>query len=449
MSFPRYPEYKDSGVEWLGRVPKHWEVKPLRQVGPLLKGSGGTKEDLVDAGMPCVRYGDLYTTHSFVIHRARTFVSHDRAPNYTPLQHGDVLFAASGEKLEEIGKSAVNLIGEAACCGGDLIVLRPRLAVHAPFLGYACDSQPSAMQKASMGRGTTVKHIYPDELKRLAIVLPPPVEQAAIAAFLDREIAKIGALVAEQQRLIELLQEKRQAVISHAVTKGLNPDAPMQDSGIEWLGQIPAHWETAPLKHVVSRIVDCPHETPTYSPDGDYLVIRTADLERGVLDTHKAYRVGEDEYRTRIRREALLRDDVVYSREGERWGHAALVPESARYCLGQRMMQFRVREQLCEPAFLMWQLNARNVYVQGELDTVGATSPHVNVGTIRNFRLAIPPLAEQGRIASFLRIQLACLDALVGEGEGAVALLDERRAALISAAVAGQIDVRSVAERAA
>jgi len=214
-------------------VPEHWEVRRLRQIGPLLKGSGGSKEDIVENGVPCVRYGDLYTTHAYFVRQARTHVSEERAVDYFSIQRGDVLFAASGEDLAEIGRSAVILIDERVCCGGDLVILRPEISVVPEFMGYACDCWPSKAQKASMGRGTTVKHIYPDELKTLLLALPPQPEQAAIAAFLALETSKIDALIAafvgndtvksnapiaDQRGLISLLQERRSALISAAVT---------------------------------------------------------------------------------------------------------------------------------------------------------------------------------------------------------------------------------------
>jgi type I restriction enzyme S subunit len=273
------------------------------------------------------------------------------------------------------------------------------------------------------------------------IFLPSLSEQSKIANFLDHETAKIDALIEKQQRLIELLKEKRQAVISHAVTKGLNPKAPMKDSGVEWLGEVPAHWGVTQLKYATSMIVDCPHETPTYSEDGQYLVIRTADLDEGRLDSSKMYRVDIDDYILRIRRAALCNGDIVYSREGERWGHAGLVPEDRRYCLGQRMMQFRANSFYC-PDYLMWLLNTDNVYKQGQVDTVGATSPHVNVETIRNFSLTQPCLSEQQEISQFLNEKTYRLDVLVDKARNTVLLLQERRTALISAAVTGKIDVR-------
>ena len=281
-----------------------------------------------------------------------------------------------------------------------------------------------------------------DDMKWLTVLCPEPDEQTQIARFLDHETAKIDTLIQEQQRLIQLLKEKRQAVISHAVTKGLDPTVPMKDSGVEWLGEVPAHWETSRLKYACTHIIDCPHETPAYDPVGEYLVIRTADIERGVLEPAEMYRLLDSDYSHRTRRAELLEGDIVYGREGERWGHAALVPESFRYCLGQRMMQFRSTSAY-NPKFLMYHLNADCVYKQGDVDTVGATSPHVNVSTIRNFAFTHPPLLEQERISCWLGLEITRIDGLMYEASMAECFLSERRTALISAAVTGKIDVRN------
>ena len=155
-----YPAYKPSGVEWLGDVPEDWEVRRLGQIGRLSKGNGGNKDDEVPMGVPCVRYGDLYTTHTYFIRKSRSFVSQSMAEGYTPIKYGDVLFAASGETLDEIGKSAVNLMQSEGCCGGDVILFRPERQLEARYMGYATDCRAATDQKSMMGRGITVKHIY-------------------------------------------------------------------------------------------------------------------------------------------------------------------------------------------------------------------------------------------------------------------------------------------------
>jgi type I restriction enzyme S subunit len=287
--------------------------------------------------------------------------------------------------------------------------------------------------------------LYFEDFGQLRMPFPPIEDQRQIISFLDHETSKIDSLVAEQRRLIELLKEKRQAVISHAVTKGLNPHAPMKPSGIEWLGDVPEHWRVTKVKYATVMTADCPHETPEYSDEGEYLVIRTADVENGRLVDGAMYRVAKAEYHHRIRRSSLEMSDIVYTREGERWGLAARIPVSGRYCLGQRMFQLRAADHF-SPDFLMWHLCANCVYGQAEVDTVGATAPHVNLSTIRNFVLASPPREEQQVIAAFVGTETAMLDSLTTEAERAIELLQERRTALISAAVTGKIDVRNLVE---
>ena len=246
-----YPAMKDSGVPWLGAVPAHWDVRRLGQIGRLSKGNGGNKDDEVPMGVPCVRYGDLYTTHTYFIRKSRSFVSKSTAEGYTPIKCGDVLFAASGETFDEIGKSAVNLMQSEGCCGGDVILFRPERWLDARYMGYATDCRPAAAQKATMGRGITVKHIYGDQLKHLTLALPPLSEQAAIVRFLDHADRRIRRYIRAKQQLITLLEEQKQAVIHRAVTRGLDPNVRLKPSGVEWLGDVPVHWQVRRLRYLI------------------------------------------------------------------------------------------------------------------------------------------------------------------------------------------------------
>ena len=213
---------KPSGIPWLGDIPQHWEVRQLRHMGRLHKGAGGSKEDATPEGVPCVRYGELYFHFRNFIHQPRGFVSAEKAAAYTPIRVGDVLFAASGERVEEIGKSAVNLYTEHAVCGGDVVIFRPTVGVHAAFLGYALDSYGAAHQKATMCRGTTIKHIYPDELRGLWTCVPPVSEQEQIAATLDTELLSCNTAISRLEREIELLREYRTRLVADVVTGKLD-----------------------------------------------------------------------------------------------------------------------------------------------------------------------------------------------------------------------------------
>jgi len=434
MSFPRYPKYKDSGVEWLGQVPEHWEVRRLRQIGPLLKGCGGSKDDVVETGVPCVRYGDLYTTHAYLIRQARTCVTEERSADYFPVRRGDVLFAASGEDLAEIGRSAAVLFDERACCGGDLVVLRPDVPVAPEFMGYACDCWVAKAQKASMGRGTTVKHIYPDELKRLLLAVPALPEQAAIAAFLDRETAKIDALIAEQQRLIELLQEKRQAVISHAVTRGLNPDAPMKDSGIAWLGEVPEHWEDIRLRCLFRQAK------------------RQDQADKQVLSVYRDYGViPKDSRADNLNKtpedlstyQLVERNDLVVNKMKAWQGSLGISPYEGVTSPDYIVFSPTHREN---PLFLHSLLRDKkmaDVY-RSISNGIRPSQWRLEPDQFLALSIFLPPTGEQQAIVAALDQTELVYGPLIAESTRAIALLQERRSALISAAVTGRIDVRGL-----
>ena len=192
------------------------------QFGRLSKGNGGSKEDEAPQGISCVRYGDLYTTHTFSILNSRSCIAAAKVKDYTPLKFGDVLFAASGETIDEIGKSAVNLMQKEAVCGGDIILFRSCREFDAPYLGYVMDCRTAANQKAIMGRGITVMHIYGTQLKYLTLPLAPFDEQAAIARFLEDSIARIECCVAGARSEIDLLYEYRTRLTADVVTGKLD-----------------------------------------------------------------------------------------------------------------------------------------------------------------------------------------------------------------------------------
>ena len=450
-----YPRYRDSGVEWLGDVPEHWEVRRLVRIGSFFKGGGGTKEDETDGGVPCVRYGDLYTQHEYLIRRTRAHIAEDAADNYRELENGDVLFAGSGETIDEIGKSAANLIEGRAYCGGDVIVFRPTVETDATYMGYAADCQPSIYQKACMGRGVTVMHIYSRELKHMLIPLPPLEEQRAIAAFLDCETGKIDQLVDKKRLLIERLDEYRQALITRTVAQGLpsgasralglDPQPRLQHSGVEWLGEIPEHWEVKRLKHVA--------EYRTSSVDK-----KTEDAESPVrlcnyTDVYYQDRIraSDGEYMQatasprEIARFKLNRGDVLITKDSEDWRDIAvpaLLDETAEdFVCGYHLGLIRPTE-FADPEFIFRSMQSRAVNQQLQTSATGVTRYGLPNSAVGGTNIPLPPVDEQRAISAFLDEKLERLDALVSSVEAAIERLAEYRAALITAAVTGKIDVR-------
>jgi len=274
---------------------------------------------------------------------------------------------------------------------------------------------------------------------------PPLPEQTAIAAFLDRETAKIDALVAEQRRLIELLKEKRQAVISHAVTKGLNPVAPMKDSGIEWLGEVPERWEFGPLKRFWS-VVDCKHVTVPFLEEG-YPVASVMEVRTFELDLSRVLRTNKESYDLLIGGDRQpKKGDVIYCRNTANTGTSAYVGTDEPICIGQDVVLMKSGQQ--NGRFLNYILHGPEMAGQLARYMVGSTFKRINVADIRELIVTCPPTDEQDEIVNYLVLKAGGFDALTAEAQRAINLLQERRTALISAAVTGQIDVRGLADKA-
>ena len=271
---------------------------------------------------------------------------------------------------------------------------------------------------------------------QIVVPVPPLPEQTQIAAFLDRETAKIDELVAEQRRLMELLKEKRQAVISHAVTKGLNPDAPMKPSGIEWLGDVPAHWEVSPLKRF-AEIIDCKHFTVEFLDEG-FPIVSIRELRNDQIDLCNAKLTSRREWDFLREGRTPQRGDMIFCRNAS-VGAVGYVGFDDPFCMGQD--ECLIRPNVASP-FMHYQLTSSLVRCQIEAFLVGATIRRANVEEIRGLVVVNPPADEQQSIACFLDHSTAKLDSLTAEALHAIDLLQERRTALISAAVTGQIDVR-------
>ena len=207
---------------------------------------------------------------------------------------------------------------------------------------------------------------------------------------------------------------------------------------------MPEHWGITRIKHATLHVVDCLHTTPTYGGNVQFPAVRTADIDRGRLFLDQTRLVSRDVYEERIQRMKPLAGDILYSREGERFGMAALVPEGVDLCLGQRMMMFRIHPT-SDSAYIMWVLNSDSVYQQVVERTGGSTSPHVNISDVINFHIPIPPLAEQQQIATHIQKSMEVFDAITAKSQCSIDLLKERRTAFITAAVTGQIDLRESA----
>lgn len=443
-----YPAMKDSGVPWLGEVPEHWNVEPIGQIGHIFKGNGGNKEDEVSDGVPCVRYGDLYTKHEFFIRNTKAFITAERAADYTPIRYGDVLFAASGETIEDIGRSAVNLIETAACCGGDVLLFRPRVEAVANFLGYAADSPSSRHQKACMGRGFTVVHIYGSHLKRLVLPLPPLPEQAAIVRFLDHVDRRIRRYIRAKQKLIKLLEEQKQAIIHRAVTRGLDSNVRLKPSGVAWLGDVPEHWEVRPLKRWVStKITDGPHETPQWLDEGISFLSAEAMVSGRLEFNRRRGFISRELHETYCRKCRPQRDDIFMCKSGATTGKVAIVETDEEFSVWSPLALIRVDSDRVLPRLLCAVLQTRYVQRQVQDTWSYGTQPNLSMAAMERLVVVMPPRQEQDELLFYLDATTKAPSVAIDRARDEMSLLREYRTRLIADVVTGKLDVREAAAR--
>ena len=418
MSFPRYPEYKDSGVEWLGAVPAHWQVMQIKRVTTLRSGDSISSDDIGEDGEFPVFGGNGLRGYT------RSY-THE---GFLPLigRQG----ALCGNVNYARGKfwASEHAVVATPCNGADPIWLGETLRAMNLNQYSVSAAQPGLAVEA---------------IGNLWVPVPAHGEQTAIAAFLDRETAKIDALVAEQETLIALLKEKRQAVISHAVTKGLNPDAPMKPSGIEWLGDVPAHWEVGQLKRMTSVITDGAHISPE-TEGGLFHFVSTRDLVDGAVCFEGALMTSASSYEYLVRTGCKpLVGDVLFSKDGTIG--RTVVREERDFVVASSLIIMRPEARLLNSEFLDCLCQSDAVQNQVDQFVKGAGLPRLSIQNLMKVFGVFPPLVEQEQIAAHLRVGGQSFELLIQKSYSGITLLKERRSALISAAVTGQIDVRGLA----
>ncbi|EGT5709794.1 restriction endonuclease subunit S [Cronobacter dublinensis subsp. dublinensis] len=441
--YQAYPEYKNSGVEWLGEIPEHWKLSKLRYQFFFNKGLTITKEHLQDEGIPCVSYGEVHSKYGFEvdpeIHTLKCVSDkHLKENSNALLEKGDIVFADTSEDIDGSGNFTQLVSDTVTFAGYHTIIARPFERDCCRFYAYLLDCKELRSQVRHAVKGVKVFSITQAILRNLSIWLPSKDEQEQIAVFLDHETAKIDNLIEKQQQLIELLKEKRQAVISHSVTKGLNPDVPMKDSGVEWLGEIPSHWELKRLAYIGSA-----RNGLTYSPENitdqesGVLVLRSSNIQNSSLC------FDDNVYVDSIIPEQFLvkeNDLLICSRNGSRnlIGKNALIMKDAEgMAFGAFMAIFRSQIN----TYIFWVLNSPLFdYQSGSFLT--STINQLTIGNLNSMEIPVPTLEDQKEIARYLSRKNDDFIALINKVKNSIALLQERRIALISAAVTGKIDVR-------
>ncbi|WP_081079150.1 restriction endonuclease subunit S [Burkholderia territorii] len=428
MSLPQYPNYQNSGTPWLGNVPVHWAI---RRLGYFFE---ERREKVSDRD-----YQPLSVTKSGIVPQLETAAKTDDGDNRKLVRTGDFVINSRSDRKGSAGASAldgsVSLINTVLC---------PMSEIDIGFAHHLLRSVPFQEEYYRYGKGI-VADLWStnySEMRNITLAVPSISEQRAIATFLNHETSKIDALIAEQEKLLVLLAEKRQATISRAVSRGLDPDAPMKDSGVTWLGEVPGHWRVSPLKYLVSlRSGGTPSKENLDFWDGDVPWASAKDL--------KSERLADT-------------IDHITSFAVES-GNATLVPPGTVLVVVRGMILariFPVVETVVPMAinqdlkgvipleglngkFLAWLLRGSADESLRRLDEAGHGTKALRMDAWTSMQLPVPPVVEQSEIAAFLERETGKLDALKAEAESAIDLLRERRSALIAATVTGKIDVRN------
>lgn len=440
MSLPRYPEYKPTGAQWLSEVPSHWEVQPCRAVviERTEKNEGAANQN----------YLSLMANVGVIPYEEKGDVGNKKPEDLSKcklVSKGDLVINSMNYGIGSYGLSELSGV-----CSPVYIVLSPRLdRVKARFAFRIFENKAFQTYAQSFGNGI-LEHraaINWDILKGIPVGLPPVDEQVAILQFLDRETGKIDALIAEQEKLLALLAEKRQATISHTVTKGLNPNVPMKDSGIEWLGEVPAHWTVSAMRRVLNQVEQgwSPECHNREAEEEEWGVLKAGCVNRGRYNIHENKALPPE--LEPILAYEVRQGDLLMSRAS---GSPQLVGSVAYVCdtrpklmLSDKIFRLKLSSAM-KPEFVAWLYNSVPLRTQIEQAISGADGLANNLpqASMKSFRITVPPLNEQTAIATFLEAETSTLDTLTAKATRAIELLKERRSALISAAVTGKIDVR-------
>ena len=422
-----YPAYKDSGVEWIGQVPEHWEVKPICRVTSV---NDDVLPDSTTDDTP-IRYVDISSVGYMEGIKQASDMCFADAPSRArrKASSGDVIISTVRTYL----KAVAAVTDEYADCvfSTGFAVLRAR-HLDRSFLKWMVLNELLIQAIEAHSEGLSYPAINASALVKLKSVIPPPEEQASIAATLDRETARIDALVEKKTRFIELLKEKRQALITHAVTKGLDPNVKMKDSGVEWIGQVPEHWEVKPFFALVTELnrknvglVETNILSLSYGNIIQKPETRNMGLTPESYETYQIVESGEIVFRfTDLQNDKRsLRSAQVTQRGIITSAYMAVKPQSI------------------DSTYFAWLMRSYDLckvfYAMG-----GGLRQSLKFEDVRRLPVLIPPVDEQSAITNTINAGTARIDALVEKTEQSITLLKERRAAFITAAVTGQIDLR-------
>ncbi|PSD34788.1 restriction endonuclease subunit S [Acinetobacter radioresistens] len=432
MQFKQYPSYKPSGVEWLGDVPEHWNLKRfgylfdenkkknigLKETNVLSLSYGNIKEKNIDDNKGLLP--ESFETYQIIEPNNIVF-------RFTDLQNDKRSLRSAISKYHGIITSAYIAV---------------KTKQNADFYNYLFRAYDLQKVFYSMGEGMR-QSLKMDELNKMPVVLPNKDEQKRIVSFLDTETTRIDNLITKQEKLIELLEEQRKSIISHAVTKGLNPNAPMKDSGVEWLGEVPEHWEVVKSKRLFWCKGGFAFSSDDFFEEGNYPVIRISNIQDKSISTDKIVYVNSCTKKV-FNQFSAYTGDLIFCMTGASLGKVGLLPKELSFALiNQRVGRLDITSYAIKQ-FVFYLVSSHGFQTNIRMLGVGLTDnfPNISSDLIGVVDVVLPPLVEQQGIVNHLEIENAKIDTLIEKQNQLIDKFKEYRASIISHAVTGKIDVR-------
>jgi type I restriction enzyme S subunit len=434
----RYESYKDSGVEWIGEIPTHWEVSKVKYQFDI--SGGGTpsteKDEYWEGTIPWVSSKDMKSRYIY-----------DTIDHITPLglqnstcslvDVGSIIIVVRSGILQRtipVGINKVPLV-----VNQDQKVLSSRGDVLEEFFYYFVSGNEISLLTDWMKEGTTVESIEMEYLENFPLHFPPSSEQEQIVSFLDEKTSKIDDLIKKKEQKIELLKEYRTSLINRVITKGLNPDVPMKDSGVEWIGEIPSHWDLPLLSYLISGIKDGTHGTHERNDDGELLLSSKNVSDYGVVIGDNESRISVEEHWSITKNGYPQRNDVLIT----------IVGSIGRSCVYEYDYPISFQRSVCfvrpkntlNSYFLNYYFKSDCSQYQLVMNTKTSTQGGIYINDIKRLTLIVPPLPEQEQIVSYLDQKTGEIDSTIDSEKKKIDLLKEYRQSLISSVITGKIKV--------
>lgn len=418
-----YDTYKDSGIAWIDMIPERWDVCRYKNVCSIQSGFPFESSKFsIQSGFPLIRIRDITSG------KIETYFNGDYSEEYI-VKKGDLIIGMDGDFSIRIWKNRDGLLNQ-RCCR-----LYEKECANKTFLFYAL---PMTLKRINdLAYATTVKHLSNNDIYGSTIALPPLSEQQAIATYLDEKCDEIDSLISLQEEMISELQSYKQSVITEAVTKGLDPNVPMKDSGVEWIGMIPEGWNICKLKFLCSSIKDGSHFSPTTTEEG-FPYITAADVHGKGLDYANAKKISEKDYNDLVQSGCKAeKDDILLVKDGATTGRVGMKIENNPCVLLSSVAMLRVNTK-AYPTYLMYMVSSDLLQQQISIAMAGSAMPRITLTKLNTFIALEVPLSEQQAIASYLDEKTSQIDSLIAIKQEKITELKDYKKSIIYEYVTGK-----------